>query len=131
MTTAIIILLSVWTMIRGRTNVVAFRRTIPNDNVIKALTITVLSVLFVIINVILLTITERADILTVMFEVVSAFGTVGSTMGITPELTPYGKILIIICMFVGRLGPLTLGFAMVQKVGRESIKYPEEKLIIG
>ncbi len=130
-TTAIVILLSVWTMIRGRTNVVAFRRTIPNDNVYKALTITVLSMLFVIINVIFLTMTERADFLTVMFEVVSAFGTVGSSMGITPELSPYGKILIIICMFVGRLGPLTLGFAMVQKMGRESIKYPEEKLMIG
>ena len=130
-TTAIIILLSVWTMIRGRTNVVAFRRTIPHDNVYKALTITVLSVLFVIINVILLLILEKGDFLTVMFEVVSAFGTVGSSMGLTPNLTSYGKILIIICMFVGRLGPLTLGFALVQRMSRESIKYPEEKLMIG
>lgn len=130
-TTAIIILLAVWAMIRGRSNVVAFRRTIPNDSVYKALTITVLSVMFVIVNVILLTITEHADILSVMFEVVSAFGTVGSSMGITPYLTPYGKILIIICMFVGRLGPLTLGFAIVQKMGRETIRYPQEKLMIG
>lgn len=130
-TTAIIILLSVWTMIRGRTHVVAFRRTIPHDNVYKALTITVLSALFVIINVMLLMITEKSDMLTVMFEVVSAFGTVGSSMGITPNLSIYGKILIIVCMFVGRLGPLTLGFAIVQKMTRESIKYPEEKLIIG
>lgn len=130
-TTAIIIFLSVWAMIRGKANVVAFRRTIPNDNVRKALTIAVMSVLFVVVNVILLAITEHADLLTVMFEVVSAFGTVGTSMGITPDLTPMGKILIIICMFVGRLGPLTLGFAIVQKMGRESIKYPEEKLFIG
>lgn len=129
-TTALIILLSVWTMIRGRTNVVAFRRTIPHETVYKALTVTVLSVLFVIMNVILLLITEKSDMLTVMFEVVSAFGTVGSSMGLTPELTSYGKIFIIVCMFVGRLGPLTLGFAIVQKMSRESIKYPEEKLMI-
>lgn len=130
-TTAIVILLAVWAMIRGRKEVVTFRRTIPSDNVYKALTITVVSLLFIILITMLLTITERADILTVMFEVTSAFGTVGSSMGVTPYLTPAGKVLIILSMFVGRLGPLTLGYAIAHKIHRTTIKYPEEKPIIG
>lgn len=131
-TTAIIILLAVWAMVRGKKEVVSFRRTIPNDQVYRALTITVVSVLFVILCTMLLAITERADILTVMFEVASAFGTVGSSMGITPYLTPLGKVIVMICMFVGRLGPLTLGFAIAnRKMGKSAIKYPEEKPIIG
>lgn len=130
-TTAIVILLAVWSMLIGREKVVIFRRTIPTDHVYKALTIAVISLLFVSLSTILLTLTERVDPFTAMFEVTSAFGTVGSSMGITPHLSPWGKLLMIFCMFIGRLGPLTLGFAIANKIGKPAIKYPEEKPMIG
>ncbi|SFI95130.1 trk system potassium uptake protein TrkH [Thermoflavimicrobium dichotomicum] len=76
-TTLASILLAVWNMIRGRKDVVAFRRRIPSYLVYKALSVTVAALTYVIIITLLLTITERVDILTAMFETVSAFGTVG------------------------------------------------------
>jgi trk system potassium uptake protein TrkH len=75
-------------MIRGRNHVAAYKRRIPSDQVYKALTVTVAAVTLVITVIMLLTVTEKADILTAMFETVSAFGTVGLTMGMTPVLTP-------------------------------------------
>lgn len=67
----------------------------------------------------LLSITEYAhpkDFLALLFEATSAFGTVGMSMGITSELSPLGKCIIIITMYIGRLGPLTLALALAQKM---------------
>jgi trk system potassium uptake protein len=133
-TTLTTILLAVWSMIRGRDNVVTYRRRIPYDQVYKALTVTVAALTLVIMVTMLLTITEHADILTALFETVSAFGTVGLTMGLTPELTVAGKILIILTMFAGRLGPLTIAVAIARSLRDQQeppIRYPEEKPLIG
>lgn len=73
-----------------------------------------------------------ADFLTLLFESVSAFGTVGLSMGITPQLSSWGKIAIMFTMFCGRLGPLTLAFALSQNKDKMvQIKYPDERIIIG
>ncbi|BCG61120.1 hypothetical protein [Paenibacillus sp. URB8-2] len=53
------------------------------------------------------------------------------SMGLTPELSPLGKLVIIITMFIGRLGPLTLAFALAQRNKKQKYRYPEEKLLIG
>ena len=66
-----------------------------------------------------------------LFEVTSAFGTVGLTTGITPELTTLGKILIIITMFTGRVGPLTLALAVAIREDKIDYTYPEEKVMVG
>jgi trk system potassium uptake protein TrkH len=63
--------------------------------------------------------------------VFSAFGTVGLSTGITPELTITGKTLIIITMYAGRLGPLTLLYALTRKLKPSGVKYPEERILIG
>ncbi|MBC8491092.1 MAG: hypothetical protein H8D42_00860 [Candidatus Marinimicrobia bacterium] len=67
----------------------------------------------------------------ILFEVVSAFGTVGLSTGITGSLTQISKIMIIILMFVGRIGPMTLIIALSQKPDQIRVKYPEGNILIG
>jgi trk system potassium uptake protein TrkH len=69
--------------------------------------------------------------LRILFEVTSAFGTVGLSTGITPTLTTLGKVIIIVTMFVGRVGPLTLALAVALQHERVGYLYPEEKIMIG
>jgi len=73
---------------------------------------------------------SRGMFMELLFECVSAFGTVGLSTGITPKLTHTGRLLITLVMFVGRLGPMTLVFAMERKK-LFAFKYPEEEIIIG
>jgi trk system potassium uptake protein TrkH len=82
--------------------------------------------------------TERADLyphmfLDILFEVCSAAGTVGVTTGLTPFLSDAGKLIIIGCMFLGRLGPVTVVFALNYQLqsAADKVKYPDEKVIIG
>jgi trk system potassium uptake protein TrkH len=118
-------------MLRGRKHVQAFRRQIPADLVYKALTVTVMAGFLVILMTMLLTVTENVDLLTALFETVSAFCTVGLSMGLTPLLSPLGKVIIIVAMFVGRLGPVTVAYAIARKQGHQPFRYPEEKPLIG
>ncbi|SHE34767.1 trk system potassium uptake protein TrkH [Seinonella peptonophila] len=126
-----IIILAVWGMLRGKQHVEIFKRRISYIYVYRALTITILAIGFLIFGTMTLTILERTDIFTALFETVSAFGTVGFSLGLTPKLSIPGKILIIILMFIGRLGPITIGFALANRSRPTSYKYPEEKLVIG
>ncbi|GGE20639.1 K+ transporter Trk [Marinithermofilum abyssi] len=130
-TTFAAILLAVWGMTRGREDVVTFERTIPHRQVYKALTVMVASLTLVVVVTMLLTITESSEVFPVLFETVSAFGTVGLTLGLTPSLSAAGKCLIIGTMFAGRLGPLTIAFALAKKLETPTIRYPEEKPLIG
>jgi trk system potassium uptake protein len=75
--------------------------------------------------------TESAPFLKILFEVTSAFGTVGLSMGLTPDLTLLGKVMISLTMFAGRLGPITLAYALQPKKEKELFRYPEGKITIG
>jgi trk system potassium uptake protein TrkH len=85
----------------------------------------------VIISTFVLTLTESMDFLPLLFESVSAFATVGLSLGVTPELSPIGKLMIIITMFAGRVGPLTLFFAISSRAQSSGYRYPEDKIMIG
>lgn len=130
-TTFATLLGAVWAMLRGRKDVVFFRQRVGQDKVYKALTITIIGVFMIIATTMILSITEKADFLTVLFEATSAYGTAGLTMGLTPNLTPIGKVIITIVMFIGRLGPLTIAYAISQRRKEDRYRYAEGTIIIG
>jgi trk system potassium uptake protein TrkH len=130
-TTFTALLGAVFAMIRGKEDVVLFRHRLAQERVYKALTVTLLSLTLVMIATMILSTTEDHHFLQILFEVTSAFGTVGLTMGLTTQLTLTGKIIIILMMFIGRLGPLTLGYALGPKPGRVLYRHAEGKIIIG
>ncbi|MFC4077171.1 TrkH family potassium uptake protein [Salinithrix halophila] len=130
-TTFVAILLAVWGMVRGHDDVVTFRRRIPHGQIYKALTVSVASMALVTIMTMLLTITESSDVFHVFFETVSAFGTVGLSLGVTPELSETGKFLVIFTMFAGRLGPMTIAFAVAKRMVKPPYRHPEERPLIG
>jgi len=130
-TTFAIMIAAFITMIRGKQEVVLFRRRIGGDLIFKSVTITLMSIFMIVVSTMILTVTEQVDLFIVLFEVVSAFGTVGMSMGLTPDLSDFGKVAIIVLMFVGRLGPFTLAYALKPKAQKELYRYPEGKVIIG
>ncbi|WP_246941621.1 TrkH family potassium uptake protein [Bacillus pinisoli] len=130
LTTFILIIFSVLSFIRGREDLVIGRRTIKERLIVKSLAITVVSLLFVVVGIFILSITEKAPLLYIFFEVVSAFGTVGLTLGLTYSLTPIGKLVIIVIMFLGKLGPLTMVYSLGNPK-KEKIKYPSEDVLTG
>ncbi|MCC3374597.1 TrkH family potassium uptake protein [Cohnella sp. REN36] len=130
-TTFAALLGAVWAMIRGREDVVMFKYRLAQERVNKALTLTLLAVALVIVATMILSTTEDHHFLMILFEVTSAFGTVGLSMGLTTQLTLTGKVIIILMMFIGRLGPLTLGYALAPKQERALYRQAEGKIIIG
>jgi trk system potassium uptake protein TrkH len=129
--TFFLLLLMVYTVITSREHVEIYGRRIPWDNVFKACVIVVVALLLIFTVSFLLTLTEKTDFITILFETVSAFGTVGLSLGITPHLSDVGKVLIIITMFCGRVGPLTVALALATRKKIAPIKYPEERVLVG
>jgi len=130
-TFALFVLL-IYSRLRNRRSVEFHKRTIPQRVIFNAIVVVVLALVIVLVSTIVLTVTEEdKDFLGVLFEVVSAFGTVGLSTGITPALTVAGKVTIIITMFVGRIGPLTLMLAMSAQEATKRYSYPDETLMIG
>lgn len=116
--------------LRRRTEVVIFKRSIPYQLINRALAITVVSMVYLMVTFSILLAIEPLRPIQLLFELVSAFGTVGLSTGITSLLQPASKIIIILTMFIGRLGPVTLALAMSKTRGEPSIRYPEENAIM-
>ena len=125
------LIFGVRTILSGREEVDAFGRRVSNQVVQKAIAIFFISLGLVLTSTTLLTIFEGAGFLPALFEATSAFGTVGLSMGITTKLALAGKTIIILTMFSGRLGPLTLAMALASRPKSNAIKYPEDKILIG
>ncbi len=99
--------------VRGRTSdVTFFKHTIPYHRLISAVSSVTLYVIVLWSGVFLLCLSDRKDYLQLIFEAASALGTVGLSMGITAALSTWGKLIITALMFLGRVGPLTLGLAL-------------------
>ncbi|MFC5405576.1 TrkH family potassium uptake protein [Cohnella soli] len=130
-TTFTALLGAVIAMVRGKEDVVFFKYRLAQERVYKALTVTLFAFGLVILATMILSTTEDHQFLQLLFEVTSAFGTVGLTLGLTAKLTFAGKIIIIVMMFIGRLGPLTLTYALGPKQGRQLYRHAEGKIIIG
>jgi trk system potassium uptake protein len=122
---------TIWSTIRGKEYPGAFGREFSVQQVNTALTVVLLSVGFIAMALLLLTVTEGFKFIDLFFEAVSAFGTVGLSTGITPNLSLGGTIIIMTTMFVGRLGPLTLALALVQRQRLAKYRFPRENVRTG
>ncbi|MBN2074764.1 MAG: Trk family potassium uptake protein [Dehalococcoidales bacterium] len=126
-----IIVATMWSSLRGREKAGAFGRRFNTLQVHRALTVIIVSLTLISVIVFILTITEEFRFLNLLFETISAFGTVGLSTGITPDLSVAGRLVITFTMFVGRLGPLTLALALIQRQKTTAYNYPEEMIRIG
>jgi len=131
--TVAVVLLAVLATMRRREQVEAFGRTIPDGLVRKAgaLLMLMFGLVAVVTLVLVFSDGENARFQELLFESVSACGTVGLSCGITSELTVVGRCVIIVAMFAGRLGPLTLLMALAGRERRSRYEYPQEGVIIG
>ncbi|EIM08035.1 hypothetical protein A1A1_03047 [Planococcus antarcticus DSM 14505] len=130
LTTFIVVILATVSFLRSRREPEIFGRSIRLETVIRSLAITTISVLLVVFLLFLLTVTEKTPFLPLAFEVVSAFGTVGLSMGITADLSDLGEVLLSLVMFTGRIGPLTL-FFILMKPRKENYRYPYDPVFTG
>lgn len=116
---------------KGKQNVEIFNRRLDWEILNRALAILVLAITYVSFVIVCMLIAEDFPMEKIVFEVISAFGTVGLTLGITPSLTVFSKLLIIVTMFVGRLGPLTFALAIGDSKKKIKSKYPKENILVG
>lgn len=131
-TTLGIVIFTLISVLRGRQDAEVYKRRISQSVVFKAMAIFMLGITIVIIGVMILSITEiGASFETILYEVISAFGTVGLSQGLTPTLSSVGKVTIAIIMYLGRVGPLTVMLALAGKQEKINYKYPEGKILIG
>ncbi len=130
-TTFTLICATIAATLNNNRNTIMFERRIPPETVRKALVVFILSLVIVGWAVSVLSFTESFPLMAITFEVFSAFGTVGLSMGITPFLSSLGKIIIITTMFVGRVGALSLLLTLSTDDIKHNIKYPKEGISIG
>ena len=130
-TTFGVMAITMWNKIIGKKDIEIYNRRIDEEDVLKAMAITLLAVVLVVLITIILTITESQPFIDILFETVSAFGTVGLSTGVTSTLSTIGRILITLTMFAGRVGPLTLAVAFAEKERKGIYHYPKEKIMVG
>ena len=130
-TTVAVIFLTASAVFKRRTDASIFHRRIANEVVREAITILLMYVMFFLVGGFMICIIEGLPIMSCYFEAASAIGTVGLTLGITPGLHAASKIILIIMMFFGRVGVLTLIFAALPNAHHNKAKLPEEQITVG
>jgi Trk-type K+ transport system membrane component len=122
---------NIFSLGKDKFRVELFGRELPSSNVRRAFAVVMLSVVFIGIGVLALSITENEkDVGKLVFECISAFATVGLTLGLTPTLTSAGKLVLIILMFLGRVGALTIIAGIIPDLRYQRYRYPEENIMI-
>ncbi|STO31261.1 Ktr system potassium uptake protein B [Fusobacterium necrogenes] len=116
---------------KKKENIEVFKRRIDWEILNRALAILVIAITYVAFIIMCILVLDDFSMEQVVFEVISAFGTVGLTLGITPQLSVISKLLIIITMFIGRLGPLTFALAIGETKKKVISKYPKENILVG
>ncbi|WP_291349584.1 TrkH family potassium uptake protein [Desulfosporosinus sp.] len=130
-TTFAVVLLSIFTFSKGKSEVRVFKRRLATEDIMKSFVVFSTSIMLVITAIILLDSIEQYSLIGIIFEVCSAFGTTGLSMGFTTELSTPGKYVIIALMFIGRIGILSALLFISGKNNKESYHLPEERVIIG
>ena len=130
-TTLALVALIVVAQVRGQDRITLFSRTLPRRLVARALSILALASLLVLTSTLALMVSDDLPLLPALFEVTSAFGTVGLSLDVTPQLSPFGRLLISLLMFLGRVGPITFVLALAARERTPRYRYPEEEIAIG
>ncbi len=130
-TTLAIVAIAIWKTFVGERQITMFRRQIPMPNVLKAFSIMMIFIVLSIVTVFLIDIHENEPLYSMFFEVASALGTVGLSLGLTAKATAATKIILIVCMFLGRIGPFTFFIFLLSREKNTKLKYPEERIIMG
>ncbi|GAA4522940.1 potassium transporter TrkG [Brachybacterium paraconglomeratum] len=130
-TTFALLMLAIWAEVRGNPDVEVFRRRIPRDTIRQAIGVLVMSASVVFLATFLLLRMTPYTLDQTLFEALSAFGTVGLSTGITTALPEEAKWVLILCMYIGRLGPMTLGAALAVRTRVRMIHLPYERPIVG
>ncbi len=125
-----LVILGLIALLRRSAQIRVAKRAIPMQVFEKAIVIFVLSIVWIFFATTVLSIVENKGFLNILFEVISAFGTVGLSCGITAGLTTVGKFIIILTMFFGRIGPVTLVIALASR-DEADFKLPEENVMVG
>lgn len=129
-TTFVVMIIATVAFFRRQQQLHAFGRSIALDQVLKVMALTAISLVLVFVAIFLLTASHDGHFLDISFEVASAFGTVGLSRGYTGELNDFGRAVIVAIMFLGRVGPLTLGFFLATRV-LPRVRYPEGRVYLG
>jgi len=132
-TTLFLIIVAIKDAFNGRDKSHVFNKHIDKSNIIRAFVICSLYVFIAIIAMILMTTIEDFKPIDIMFEIASAIGTVGNSIGITSQLSFISKVIIISLMYIGRLGPITIGLAIRRRqlANTDNISYPNAEVLVG
>lgn len=130
-TTFALVILFIIAYARGRRHIRIFNREVHEEDVLKAVAVMMIAIMLVITSSIIISIIESYALSAILFEVTSAFGTVGLSLGITGELSVFSKVIVMFLMFIGRIGIITLLFIFKPNKSSSSIHFPKEKMIIG
>lgn len=130
-TTFGILALTTLSVIKGNKDVEIFKKRIATDIIHRALAIVSISFLVIIMVSLILTITEDVRFIDILFESTSAFATVGVSRGITGNLSNIGKLIISLTMYIGRVGPLTMGLAFASRSSSKNYRYSEGNILVG
>jgi trk system potassium uptake protein TrkH len=130
-TTFVVPLTVIRAMLLGRQDAEIFHRRLNPVVVYKAVTLALAGVAFVVTMSVALSISERLPLMPTAFEIVSAFGTVGLSTGITPSLSSVGQLIVIATIFAGRIGLLTVAFALSRRQRPTEYRYLEERILVG
>lgn len=130
-TTFALAVIFIITYARGGSGIRIFRREVHEEDLMKAVTVTLMAILMVFMSILIISTYEPFTITQIMFEVTSAFGTVGLSLGITSELSTMTKILLMILMFIGRVGIITFLFMFKKTRKSGDYHYPKERISIG
>jgi Trk-type K+ transport system membrane component len=129
-TTFAVLMRSITMTIKGYNRMELFKRTVPNSVIFRSVTVLLLASSCIGVSTILLSVVEDHAFLDLLFEELSAFATVGLSRGITAELSSWGKVIIVVSMFLGRVGILTFMVAFAQRVDTHKYQYPEENIMV-
>ena len=130
-TTLALVVLIVAAQVRGQERITLFWRTLPRPLISRALSVLAVASLLVLLSTLALMVSDELELLPALFEVTSAFGTVGLSLDVTPHLSTFGKILISVVMLPGRVGPITFIVALAARQRTPHYRYPEEEIAIG